>query len=84
MTELEEGVLMAAAMLARIHDQPGMAADILHEFGLGNADCSAMDEFDKAPLRTLSGARRQVKLRGLRQKREQPNVAVKPRSQASA
>lgn len=79
MDQWEQGVLMAAAILVAAHDQPGMAADVLHELGLGRADCSAMDEFDKQYLRKINGQRANVKLRGLSQKRKQSNTEAQGR-----
>lgn len=62
----QEGVLMAASIVIACHDMPVIAATILSELGATTADCSDMDEFDKASLRKvqgeLSGA---VALRGL-------------------
>lgn len=62
----EQGVLMAASVLVSLHDQPGMAADIVREFGLQEADCSKLDNFDKQNLRQIQGLKNGViKLRGL-------------------
>lgn len=62
----EQGVLMAASVLVSLHDQPGMAADIVNEFGLREADCSKLDDFDKQNLRKIQGLKHgSIKLRGL-------------------
>lgn len=62
----EQGVLMAASVLVSLHDQPGMAADIVREFGLHEADCSKLDNFDKQSLRRIQGLKQGIiKLRGL-------------------
>ena len=65
MNQWEQGVLMAASVLIACHDQPTMAADVLHELGLSNADCSDLDDFDKENLRKAQGERGKIKLRGL-------------------
>lgn len=51
---LFERVFYAAALLVFLHDQPGMAADILKEAGLETWDCSDMDEFEKSKLRIIN------------------------------
>lgn len=57
---------MAASVLVSLHDQPGMAADIVREFGLHEADCSKLDNFDKQNLRQIQGLKNgAIKLRGL-------------------
>lgn len=56
--------MFAAASLHRLHDQPGMAADVIREAGLCELDCSAMDEFEKEPLRVIN-KERGMKLTGL-------------------
>lgn len=62
----EEGILMAASVLVSLHDQPGMAADIVSEFGLREADCSRLDSFDKQNLRRIQGLKQgEINLRGL-------------------
>jgi len=62
----EQGILMAASALVSLHDQPGMAADIVSEFGLHEADCSQLDEYDKRNLRKIQGLKHgTIKLRGL-------------------
>lgn len=57
---------MAASVLVALHDQPGMAADVVREFGLHEADCSKLDDFDKRNLRRIQGLKHgNIKLRGL-------------------
>lgn len=65
LNEFDHGALMAVATLVRLHDQPGMAADVLINMGLSDADCSGLDEFDKMTLRRLQGERRTIKMKGL-------------------
>lgn len=66
LTEFEQGILAAAGILVRSHDLPGPAADILISSGLAEADCSAMDDFDKEGLRKIQGERRgAIRLKGL-------------------
>jgi hypothetical protein len=65
LTHWEEGVLMAASVLIGCHDQPSMAANILNELGVRTANCSGMDEFDKANLQKIEGERFGIALRGL-------------------
>lgn len=62
MTQFEEGVLYAASIVIAMHDEPTMAATILREAGLANADCNDLDDYDKASLRKL---------------REEPGIALR-------
>jgi hypothetical protein len=55
MTEYEQGALMAVSILMATHDQPVMAADVLKEMGLHDADVSDFDEYDKRNLRRVQG-----------------------------
>jgi hypothetical protein len=64
MSEFNAGVLYAAGILVRLHDQPAVAASVINEAGLGEADCSGLDEFEKQSLRKLQGEAG-VRLRGL-------------------
>lgn len=59
-----QGVLYAASLLVAIHDQPTMAASILREADLNEADCSALDDFEKRNLRRIQGEKA-IALRGL-------------------
>lgn len=60
----KEGVLYAASILVATHDQPTMAATIIREAGLNEADCSSMEDFEKNNLRKIQGERG-IALRGL-------------------
>lgn len=66
MKEFNRGALVAIGLVMRLHDQPVIAAEVLREMGLLNADCADLDDYDKENLRPLrrelQGA---VKLRGL-------------------
>lgn len=53
----EAGVLFAAARLVDLHDQPGMAADILIEAGMQNCDCKDLDDCEREPLKLVQGER---------------------------
>ena len=53
--QFNEGVLYAASVLIATHDVPTMAATIIREAGLGQADCSGLDDFDKNHLRKIQG-----------------------------
>lgn len=64
MTEFEHGVLYAAAVVIAVHDQPVIAATIVREAGLSDADCSDMDDFEKHHLRVIQGENG-IALRGL-------------------
>lgn len=66
MTDFQQGALVAIGLLVRLHDQPGMAADVLISMGLHKSDCSSLDEFDKASLRKLVGERPSIALRNLK------------------
>jgi len=66
LSEFERGALVAVGMIVRLHDQPLIAAEVLREMGLLNADCSALDDYDKQNLRQVRGELQgAVKLRGL-------------------
>lgn len=56
LTDFEKGILYAAGIVCS-QDMPGVAADILREAGLTEADCTDLDGFDKEQLRLLSGER---------------------------
>jgi hypothetical protein len=64
MTEFDQGVLYAAGVLLHLHDEPTLAATIIREAGLGNADCSELDDFDKINLRKVRDEKG-MELRGL-------------------
>lgn len=59
-----EGAIYAACLLVRLHDQPGMAADVLKEAGLRTCDCSDCEEFEKEMLRVIN-REKDMELRGL-------------------
>ena len=52
-TRLQEGILLAAADLARYIVQVEDAAALLRRQGLADANCSDFDEMDKEQLRVL-------------------------------
>ncbi|MBJ2286652.1 MULTISPECIES: hypothetical protein [Pseudomonas] len=52
-TQLQQGILYAAADLARFIVQVEDAAALLRRQGLAEADCSDLDEMDKEQLRVL-------------------------------
>lgn len=54
LTEFEQGVFYAAAIVQITADQPGIAADIVKSAGLQNHDCSELDEMDKDALRVVN------------------------------
>lgn len=57
MKQFEYGVMYAAGLLAAIHDQTSMAADIIVEAGLAGVNCSKLDDTDKANLRLINDQR---------------------------
>lgn len=66
MTDFEEGALMAVSLIVATHDMPVVAADVLNGLSLHDADCSSLDEYDKANLRKVQGELRgKIRLRGL-------------------
>ncbi|MFH1659999.1 MAG: hypothetical protein ABIG35_11875 [Pseudomonadota bacterium] len=80
MTEFEEGALVAIGLIVATHDEPTIAASVLNGMGLCEADCSAMDDYDKANLAKLQGeCHGKVKLRGLA-----PNVKAQPTAKSAA
>ncbi len=46
LTKFEHGVLYAVAQVVRLHDEPQVAADVLKQAGLAQADCSKLDDYD--------------------------------------
>ncbi|APB60995.1 TPA: hypothetical protein L4847_005605 [Pseudomonas aeruginosa] len=54
LTKFDHGVLYAAAQVVRLHDEPQVAADVLKQAGLAQADCSKLDEYDKESLRAVN------------------------------
>ena len=62
----KDGALKAMSFLMQTHDQPVMAADVLNAMGLEDADCSALDEYDKKYLQKVQGELGgRINLRGL-------------------
>lgn len=59
-----EGVIYAACLLVRLHDHPGMAADVIKEVGLRTWDCSGLEEYEKEMLRVIN-REKDMELRGL-------------------
>jgi len=64
-TQLELGILYAAADLARYIYDIGDAAALLRRQGLAEADCSGLEEMDKEQLRILRDDYGLANLRGL-------------------
>jgi hypothetical protein len=64
LSDMEQGALMAVSILVALHDQPGIAADVVNELGLASADCSQLDDYDKQNLMQIQGERG-IRLRGL-------------------
>ncbi|WP_323114878.1 hypothetical protein [Pseudomonas guariconensis] len=64
-TQLQVGILLAAADLSRYIYDRGDAADLLRRQGLADANCSALDEMDKEQLRILRDDHGLSSLRGL-------------------
>ena len=64
LTEFEQGVLYAASIVIALHDQPVVAATVVREAGLSEADCSGLDDYEKKHLRKLKDEQG-VALRGL-------------------
>lgn len=65
MTDAEEaafkvGYLIVCCNLVNLHDEPFLAADVLYEAGITEADVKAMDltEYDLRALREIRKARR--------------------------
>jgi len=57
LSDFAKGVLYAAAIVQAIAHQPVIAADILREAGLTNADCASLDDYDKQHLRAINQER---------------------------
>lgn len=64
-TQLQLGILYAAADLARYIYDIGDAAALLKRQGLSDADCSSMEDMDKEQLRLLRDEYGLSGLRGL-------------------
>jgi len=52
-TMLDKGLLLAARWLVE-QDQPTLAGNMLRDHGLGNLDCSQMEEGDQMALASLN------------------------------
>jgi hypothetical protein len=57
--------MYAVCLPVRLHDNPGMVADILKEADLETWDCSGLKDFEKEILRTIN-KEKDMNLRGLR------------------
>ena len=55
---------MVVSILIALHDQPGMAVDVVYELGLAAADCSQLDDYSKQNLEKILGER-SIRLRDL-------------------
>jgi len=67
LSDYEKGALKAVSLMVHIHDCPVIAADVLREMGLQNADCSGLDEFDKKSLSKIYGELSGfIKIRGIK------------------
>jgi len=55
MTEFEQGVLYAAGLIVKLHNEPVIAASVIREAGLRNADISELDGFDRLNLLKVNG-----------------------------
>ena len=64
-TQLQLGILYAAADLARYVYDIGDAAALLRRQGLADADCSSLEDMDKDQLRILRDDYGLSQLRGL-------------------
>lgn len=64
LTKFQYGIIHAAVILVRLHDQPTAAADILKECGLNDIDCSKFDKYDKEALIVINETHG-MKLKGL-------------------
>lgn len=64
-TQLQIGILLAAADLSRYIYDRGDAAALLKRQGLADANCSTLDEMDKEQLRILRDDYGLASLRGL-------------------
>lgn len=54
LSDFEHGVLYAAAIVQATAFTPTIAADILREAGLTNADCALLDDYEKLHLRVVN------------------------------
>ena len=55
MNGFDKGVLYAAGLVGKYFDNPTIAAFIVNEAGLQNADLSKVDKFDRENLKSLKG-----------------------------
>lgn len=55
LTEFEVGALVAVSTLISCYDEITVAANILNELGMKDADCSSLDDYDKEQLRKIQG-----------------------------
>ncbi len=54
MKEFEMGIVIAAVNIVHLHDQPGIAADVLKDAGLRSFNCSNFSEYDKESFRKIN------------------------------
>lgn len=57
LNDFEKGIAYSAALVVRLHDQPGIAAEILREAGMDRRNFSNCDDYEKEMLRKLQGER---------------------------
>lgn len=53
LTQFDQGIFYAAALLVTFIDQPGYAADILEQGGFLDADVSSLDETEQLAMKSL-------------------------------
>ncbi len=69
-----EGFLYAAVLIARRHQAPAMAAEIIKEVGIETWDCSDLGELEKETLRLVNNENG-MRLRGLSNRSETDKAA---------
>ncbi|MDI6976534.1 hypothetical protein [Serratia sp. Se-RSBMAAmG] len=53
-SEFERGVFYAAYLICELHDEPGIAADVIREANLDGTNIKALDRIEKKVLMSLN------------------------------
>ncbi|KPY30289.1 hypothetical protein [Pseudomonas syringae] len=54
LTQFQHGIFYSVASIVRLHGEPRVAADLLINAGLGNLNCSELEEYEKEMLRAVN------------------------------
>lgn len=65
MDDFQMGIFYAAALLVTLHDQPSMAADVLEQAGLLNANLDQLDDTEKDAMAILQKQEKRCEFLGV-------------------